>query len=168
MEIYQLQQRNFSGIPSVNSGSSNQNSEGKSMKKMLLSAASLLAIVQATAAYACSCLPRTPQQYFESAQSVFAGRAIDIIQRNPDSEVRVIFEVSRIWKGQKRPQIVVMTSNSSASCGYSFQKTEQYLVYASRQKSQLETGLCSGTKPLSMAQQDLAVLGEGETPRPGR
>jgi len=138
------------------------------MNKRLLSVASLLPIFQATAAYACSCLPRTPQQFSESAQAVFAGRAIDVIQRNPDSEVQVIFEVSRIWKGQKRPRIVVMTSSSSASCGYSFQKTEQYLVYASRQKSQLETGLCSGTKPLSMAQEDLAILGEGETPRPGR
>ncbi|HAX80395.1 MAG TPA: hypothetical protein DCY88_32310 [Cyanobacteria bacterium UBA11372] len=138
------------------------------MKKMLLSAASLLAIFQATAAYACSCIPSNPQQSFESAQAVFAGRVIDVIQPNPDSEVQVRFEVSRIWKGQKRPQIVVMTSSSSASCGYSFQAGEQYLVYASRQKSQLETGLCSGTKPLSMAEQDLAVLGEGETPRPGR
>ena len=138
------------------------------MKKMLFSAASLFVIFQATSAYACSCLPRTPQQSFASAQAVFAGRVIDVVQPNPDSEVRVIFEVSRIWKGQKRPRIVVMTSSSSASCGYSFQKREQYLVYASRQESQLETGLCSGTKPLSMAQEDLAVLGRGETPSPRR
>ena len=138
------------------------------MNKKLLNVVSLLAIFQATAAYACSCLPRTPQQYFESAQAAFAGRVIDIIQPNPASEFRVIFEVSRVWKGERRPRIVVITSNSSASCGYSFQKREQYLVYASRQDSQLGTGLCSGTKPLSMAQQDLAVLGEGQTPRPGR
>ena len=109
------------------------------MKKMLLSAASLLAIFQATAAYACSCIPSNPQQSFESAQAVFAGRVIDVIQPNPDSEVQVRFEVSRIWKGQKRPQIVVMTSSSSASCGYSFQAGEQYLVYASRQKSRLSS-----------------------------
>lgn len=148
------------------------------MKQMLLSAASLLVIFQAASAYACSCLPRTPQQHFETSEAVFAGRVIDIVQPNPEgqgsrqrrptSEVKVIFEVSRIWKGQKRPRIVVMTSNSSASCGYSFQKREQYLVYASRQESQLGTGLCSGTKPLSSAQEDLAVLGRGETPRPGR
>ena len=138
------------------------------MKKMVLSAASLLVILQAASAYACSCLPRTPQQSFASAQAVFAGRVIDVGQQNPASEVRVRFEVSRIWKGQKRPQIVVMTSSSSASCGYSFQVGENYLIYASLQESQLQTGLCSGTKPLSMAQEDLAVLGRGETPRPGR
>ena len=129
---------------------------------------SVFVIFQANAADACSCLPRTPQQSFESAQAVFAGRVIDVIQPNPDSEVKVIFEVSRVGKGQKRPRIVVMTSSSSASCGYSFQKREQYLVYASRQESQLGTGLCSGTKPLSMAQQDLAVLGEGLSPIPRR
>ena len=138
------------------------------MKKMVLSAASLLVILQAASAYACSCLPRTPQQSFASAQAVFAGRVIDVGQQNPASEVRVRFEVSRIWKGQKRPRIVVMTSSSSASCGYSFQVGENYLIYASLQESQLQTGLCSGTKPLSMAQEDLAVLGRGETPRPGR
>jgi ribosomal protein L18 len=112
---------------------------------------------------------------------VFAGRVIDVIQpnpvernsnrrrpSNPTSEVKVIFEVSRVWKGQRRPRIVVMTSSSSASCGYSFQKREQYLVYASTQESQLQTGLCSGTKSLSTAQEDLAILGEGLSPRPGR
>jgi Tissue inhibitor of metalloproteinase len=148
------------------------------MKQMLLSAASLLVFFQANFAYACSCLPRTPQQHFETSEAVFAGRVIDVIQPNPEgqsfrqprpaSEVKVIFEVSRIWKGQKKPRIVVMTSSSSASCGYSFQKREQYLVYASRQESQLETGLCSGTKPLSLAQEDLAVLGQGLSPRPRR
>ena len=119
----------------------------------------------------------TPQESFERSSAVFSGRVIDVVDqsrvneqtpRGEDSNflsgVKVRFEVSKIWKGKLEQQIVVTTSGSSASCGYSFQKGAEYLVYASAQEAKLQTGLCSGTKPLSQAQADLAVLGTGETP----
>lgn len=53
---------------------------------------------------------------------------------------------------------------ASAMCGYFFQEGQEYLVYASAEGAQLKTGSCSGTKRLSDARADLAVLGEGETP----
>lgn len=147
------------------------------MKRLFFLVTSLL-LLKANPAYACRCLPRTPQQSFTSSQAVFVGRAIAVVnsssvegqpssRRTPSrlsQEVRITFEVSKVWKGEKKRQIVVMTSSSSASCGYSFQQGEEYLVYAASQGSKLTTGLCSGTKSLSMAQADLAVLGEGNPP----
>lgn len=151
------------------------------MKKVLLILTGI-SIFQASPASACSCLVTTPQESFESSSAVFAGRAIEVIQpspvaqensipQNPDSpasQVRVIFQVSRVWKGSQKPLLLVVTPNSSAACGYSFQEGQQYLVYASVQESKLATGLCNGTKPLSLADEDLAVLGEGSTPTPDR
>lgn len=134
------------------------------MKKILVIAASLLGILPVSLAIACSCLPRTPQQTFESSQAVFAGQVVQVNQPGNREEVRVSFKVSRVWKGNLTPQLQVGTSSSSASCGYNFQKGEEYLVYASSEESKLKTGLCSGTKPLSTAQADLAALGEGKTP----
>lgn len=146
------------------------------MKKILLFAASLL-VLNANAANACSCIPTTPERSLKNSNAVFAGRVVDVIELNavegrnetpsPSSAgFKVLFEVSNVWKGTPSRQLVVTTSGSSASCGYSFQEGEQYLVYASSQGTQLETGLCSGTKPLSNAQADLAVLGRGKAPAP--
>jgi hypothetical protein len=57
----------------------------------------------------------------------------------------------------------VLTPRSSAACGYSFTEGEEYLVYASGRGLRLRTGLCSGTKRLSEAQADLAILGEEQS-----
>jgi hypothetical protein len=141
------------------------------MKNIFLIAASLL-VLNSYPASACSCLPTTPQQSFKNSGTVFAGRVIDVVDESesrpevsrPLLGFKVIFEVSNVWKGKVEKQQVVLTSGSSASCGYSFEKGKDYLVYASTQGSQLETGLCSGTKPLANARPDLAVLGRGKAP----
>jgi hypothetical protein len=145
------------------------------MKKIFLIAASVL-VLNSHPASACSCLPTTPQQSFKNSGTVFAGRVIDVVdpsERRPEVSrpllgFKVIFEVSQVWKGKVEKQQVVLTSSSSASCGYSFEKGKEYLVYASTQGTQLETGLCSGTKPLANARPDLAVLGRGKAPTPQR
>ena len=147
------------------------------MKKMLVIATSLF-VLSANAASACSCLPTTPQQSLQNSEAVFSGRVVDVTEQSPAERrpgrrnedpnflngVKVTFEVSEVWKGNSERRLVVTTSDSSASCGYSFQEGQEYLVYASEEDAQLKTGLCSGTKRLSDARADLAVLGEGETP----
>lgn len=143
------------------------------MKKIFLIAASLL-VLNTTAANACSCVPTTPQQSLKNSREVFAGKVIDIVDQsgtNPEASgslggFKVIFEVSKVWKGKVDKQQVVLTSGSSASCGYNFEKGKEYLVYANGQGTQLQTGLCSGTTLLTNAQRDLAVLGRGKTPTP--
>lgn len=143
------------------------------MKKILLFAASLL-VLNANAANACSCVPTTPQQSLKNSNAVFAGKVINIAHessKNPEvsaswGEFKIRFEVSKVWKGKIEKQQVVLTSDSSAACGYSFEKGKEYLVYASDQESTIRTGLCSGTKPLANAQTDLAVLGRGNVPAP--
>ena len=147
------------------------------MKKILVIATSLF-VLSANAASACKCIPTTPEQGLERAGAVFSGRVVDVVEQSPAERrsprsnedpnflngVKVTFEVSEVWKGNSERRLVVTTSDSSASCGYSFQEGQEYLVYASEEDAQLKTGLCSGTKRLSDARADLAVLGEGETP----
>jgi hypothetical protein len=142
------------------------------MKKLLVVATSLF-LLNASPAKACSCLPTTPKESLERSSAVFSGRVIDVVeepsQSNPLSsyygpQIKAKFEVSKVWKGKTEKQLVVITNDSSASCGYFFEKGKEYLVYASSQATQLQTGLCSGTKQLSEAKEDLAVLGKAETP----
>jgi hypothetical protein len=141
------------------------------MKKILLIATSLF-VLGANSASACSCLPATPQEYFKRSSAVFSGKVIDVVEQSsgragPSRFLegrKVIFQVSRVWKGKNERQLVVMTSDSSASCGYEFQEGQEYLVYASNEEARLQTGLCNGTKLFSDARADLAILGQGETP----
>lgn len=141
------------------------------MKKILMIAASLF-ILSAESAQACSCMPATPEQHFESANTVFSGRVVNVIttrrnRRSPQfsfPQTRVTFEVSEVWKGRERRRLMVMTSDSSASCGFNFVEGESYLVYASQSENRLTTSLCSGTKLLSQAQDDLKMLGDEENP----
>lgn len=134
------------------------------MKKILLLGTSLF-LLGANAAMACKCAPTTPQQSLERANAVFSGKVIDVDKSsNPSEANRITFEVSKVWKGTNKQKLVITTSSSSASCGYSFQEGKEYLVYASTQDNKLQTGSCSGTKSLADARADLAALGRGETP----
>ncbi len=147
------------------------------LKKILFIATSLF-VLSANAASACLCAQTTPQESLQNSEAVFSGRVFDVTEpssaqrrlgrRNEDpkflNRVKVTFEVSKVWKGNNERQLVVTTYYPMNSCDYSFQEGQEYLVYASAEDAQLKTGLCRGTKPLSDARADLAVLGEGETP----
>ena len=62
------------------------------------------------------------------------------------------------------------TPSAGAICGYPFKEGQEYLVYAYGKGEPFKVDLCSGTKPLSKANADLALLGklgEGEKPTNG-
>src|SRR5690606_22193376 len=56
------------------------------------------------------------------------------------------------------------TNSSSAACGYTFEKNTSYLVYARESEGRLHVSLCSRTRPMAEAADDLVVLGAGATP----
>jgi hypothetical protein len=123
-------------------------------------------------AYACSCLPpRPPLESMANSDAVFSGKVVridseDAVIMSSADPVNVVFEVSRVWKGDEKGAIALSTARDSASCGYDFVVGEEYLVYANISDTGLTTGLCSRTMPLSSAGEDLAVLGEGTIPVP--
>lgn len=135
------------------------------MKKILTLATSAF-LLSANSVAACSCFPTTPEQSLENASTVFSGRVVEVVQRDRGADsrfpevARVKFEVEDVWKGTVEENAIVLTPRSSAACGYSFAEGEEYLVYASGRGLRLRTGLCSGTKRLSEAQADLAMLEE--------
>jgi hypothetical protein len=122
-------------------------------------------------AYACSCMaPRPPAEARDEADAVFTGTVTGILQQpvqeNSDQPFLVSFLVSQSWKGANGAELSVLTSGSSASCGYSFNQGGQYIVYATMQDGRLHTSLCSRTNALDQAAEDLAVLGQGSVPAP--
>lgn len=123
-------------------------------------------------AYACSCIPpRPPLEAMAESDAVFSGKVVRMeAEEGPivssADPVKVVFEVSRVWKGSEDGALALSTARDSASCGYDFMVGEEYLVYAYNSEAGLSTGLCTRTMPLSAAGEDLAALGEGMVPAP--
>jgi hypothetical protein len=121
-------------------------------------------------ALACSCPePDSPQVAREQSAAVFAGRVVRIrpvglLDVGPDRRVVATVEVQQVWKGPVQQRVAVVTERDEALCGYPFARGQEVLVYAQEHADQLRTGLCTRTTLLRLADEDLAVLGQGTTP----
>jgi hypothetical protein len=134
-------------------------------------------LLEPQSAYACSCAaPESPEKQVKAEldyrSAIFAGTVQKItppswfrIIRPTADPVKVTFKVSEVWKGEIERQTIVYTALGSDSCGVDyFEKGTEYIVSASLDSESLETNICSLTKPLASAANELAVLGEGYQP----
>ena len=134
---------------------------------LLLFACAFLLFLEDTAS-ACTCLPsKGVAQEVEISSAVFSGKVIEIKRHDrtedPLGQVEVIFEVNKSWKGVDKRIISVFTGSNSASCGYGFKKGRTYLVYTGGSpQGQLSTSICSRTKRLNKAREELRILGAGK------
>lgn len=124
--------------------------------------------------FACSCVvPGTPREEFERFDAVFLGKVLDIDSLGYGYNVE--FEVEQSWKGISEKRVVIGTGEGGGDCGYSFEKNEEYVVYAYHDAyddyvyddyddSGLKTGICSRTAKLEYAQEDLQQFDEGVIP----
>ena len=123
-------------------------------------------------AYACSCaMPQGTQKEraeraLSSSEAVFSGRVTAIEKEAATRTTTATLRVSEVWKGPERATLEVSTASYEAACGYHFEEGKEYLVYANG-KQDLGVGACGGTVPLSYADEDLALLGNGEKPKDG-
>lgn len=119
-------------------------------------------------ATACSCVPLTPAQAFERADTVFVGEVTSfktksgLFGRSSIDPTTVNFKVMEVWKGPRRGTLTIGTVRSEVSCGYEFQEGLRYLVYARDGR----TRLCDRTALTIQATEDLAALGDGWKPEP--
>jgi hypothetical protein len=142
------------------------------MLRALLALATLSAVTtHAEHAHACSCSVQTAEQAFEHADAVFEGRVTEVTEPAGENgvvsgadPVRITLSVVRAFKGAATETVELLTSASSAACGFGFEKDQSYLVYANETDGSLRTGLCSGTKRVEDAGPELAALGSGVTP----
>jgi len=128
-------------------------------------AASLLILFDS--ARACTCMaPAGPAEAFEKASAAFTGKVIKIYQSLWDAagitrtgNHRVKFEVTKRWKGPRaRSIVVVVTRLSGEACGFPFEEKKEYLVYVAPGLSNIETGICTGTKSIVGAEKEMEHL----------
>jgi hypothetical protein len=135
------------------------------MMKRAIAAALVVGLI-AGSAYACSCIaPGPPKESLEKAHAVFSGK-VTKIEKVGDFQIAVTLDVEAAWKGIDKNEVVLYTANDGAACGYGFEKEKTYLIYAYQTKrgeeKQLETNICTRTRLLAEAKEDLKELGEGK------
>ena len=110
-------------------------------------------------AAACSCIEISVAEALDFSDVVFTGEALSVgLDPDDDRAVRAVFAVSRHFKGADVSEITLLTSTSSASCGYEFAVGESYLIFASDDDGTLRTTPCSRTRTLDQAGDDIAAL----------
>lgn len=98
--------------------------------------------------------------------AVFSGEVVEVDKGSQISNVAL--RVNEVWKGPQQETIQVSTPSYGAACGYPFKKGQEYLIYAYKKEGPFKVDLCSQTKPLSKASEDLALLGNSsEKPTDG-
>jgi hypothetical protein len=134
------------------------------MTRILLSVFSLALLFSPTVVSACSCAqPPSPKKALQASRAVFSGKVIKI--RREGDQNKVTFEVANVWKGVKTKKVTITTHSSGSLCGYSFQKDQSYIVYChspqDKKQGTLRVSLCSRTKSIKNAKEDLQDVGAG-------
>ena len=117
-------------------------------------------------AYACTCMaPATAAEALQKSSAVFRGRVVAIYRSWFDrvgitntAGYRVQFEITKQWKGAPSTSAVVITRLSGEACGFPFEQNKEYLVYVVTEPKDIQTGICTGTKNIAEAEQEMKQL----------
>jgi len=114
-------------------------------------------------AAACSCAAAGPPcEQFWMFDGVFAGRVAsietvtDVNKQGARVRKRVTLDVLEPFRNVDGATVEVFTGQGGGDCGYPFEIGQAYLVYARTNDSVLEASICSRTRPLINAAEDLA------------
>jgi len=112
--------------------------------------------------------PPAPAVAVERAEAVFEARVVRV-EPGGDANLTVLryeLEVLRVWKGEVGAATQLSTRAGESACERSLAVGKVYVIYAGRDDSgELTDNRCSRTRLASTADEDLAVLGPGSTPR---
>ncbi len=130
--------------------------------------------LSAATATACSCIGgQPPCQAYGEASAVFLGTVIEskfVKTKTGDFEhdVRSVrLSIDTAFRGVEGGEVEITTGTGGGDCGFNFRQAQQYLVYAHAYEGKLSTSICSRTRLVSSAQEDLKYLRGLAEAKPG-
>ena len=132
---------------------------------LLAAALAALFVLAPSGAHACSCVQTSPEVALAEHDAVFEGRVLEVEPASsPAGRLRATLEVVQHWKGVETERVVVTTAAMESTCGVAFEVGTSWLIYADLEEGELRTGLCSRTRRIEDAAEDVASLGAGVVP----
>ena len=133
---------------------------------LFLGSAIFLLCVSAYEARACTCVSSGPPcQAFWQTDAVFSATVISKSIITVDSGIESVPKLQQMavkllvedtFRGSLGGNDVeIVTGMGGGDCGYNFEKGKKYLVYANEDRGRLYVGICSRTRLLSEAAEDL-------------
>jgi hypothetical protein len=115
---------------------------------------------------ACTCAaPVSPAAGLKRSAAVFSGRVITIdrplaerLGASAGATFRVRFRVVKRWKGASTKTAELVTRLTGEACGFPFEVNKEYLVYAVAEPKDIQTGICTGTKGIDDAVEEMKQL----------
>jgi hypothetical protein len=140
----------------------------KPAKLLMFTYALVFCVIRTESAWACSCsAPVTTAEALNRSTSVFRGRVVKITIPTSDwigltrtGAHRVTFQISRQWKGPTTETAIVVTRLTTEGCGFPFEEQKEYLVYVVAELKHTQTGICTGTKGVADAEEEMEELDE--------
>jgi Carboxypeptidase regulatory-like domain/Tissue inhibitor of metalloproteinase len=145
------------------------------MRRLFIAGAAVaMLFMSAGKAVACSCAGvEVPCQAYGQASAVFVGtviesRVVTVKRGNYDTQRRVVrLTIDSPFRGVAGAEVEVQTGLGGGDCGFGFVQTQQYLVYAYEHEGKLSTGICTRTRSIAKAAEDLSYIQSLATAKPG-
>lgn len=127
----------------------------------------LLCLVTCSRSEACSCIsPGPPCASYWQADAVFSGKVTAIAEQSGASDTqapwpsmrRATISIESAFRGVEGKSVELLTGMGGGDCGYNFVSGERYLVYAYRSPRGLIATICSRTRLLKDAAEDIAYI----------
>ena len=118
-------------------------------------------------ARACSCAgENAPCEEYWEATAVFIGTVVEgklvtVKEGDYEHQTRAVrISIDEAFRGVEGAEVEVLTGLGGGDCGFGFRRSQQYLVYAYRDKDdqKLYTSICSRTRSISEANPDLLYI----------
>ena len=140
----------------------------KPAKLLMFTYAFFFCVISTGSAWACSCsAPVTTAEALNRSTAVFRGRVVKIsiptfdwIGLTRTGAHRVTFQILRQWKGPSAETAVVVTRLTAEGCGFPFEEQKEYLVYVADELKHTQSGICTGTKSIADAEEEMEELDE--------
>lgn len=112
-----------------------------------------------TDAHACSCVrPPPPLEALAQANAVFEARVARIETDTAALRMTAHLIVVRQWKGDLPEDVTVVTASQGSLCGFPFQPDQRVLLYVDGAPDSMSVSMCSRSRPVELAGEDLAAL----------
>lgn len=109
--------------------------------------------------------PRSVKLALKKSAAVFVGEVLQVRNGRNYHYLEARFRVESSWKGVEAEEVSVFTESESVAESPHYRVGQNYLVFAGMLDGKLFTGVCSRTKKVEYASEDLQQLGEGQKPK---